>query len=91
MEFGQIWSQIAEIRSRSLPLIAASGLTPGVVMTPHTRSRLVTFGTGTMIPAVQSIAFFVETAPLVAALLVAGRIGGAGIGAVVGTAEKRRA
>ncbi len=74
VEFGQIWSQIAEVGSRSLPLVAASGLALGVVMTLHTRSTLVTFGAGAMIPAVQSIAFFVEIGPLVAALLVAGRV-----------------
>lgn len=89
VEFGQTWSQIAEIRLRSLPLIAASGLALGVVMTLHTRDTLVTFGAGAMIPAVQSIAFFVEIGPLVAALLVAGRVG-TGIGAVIGTAGKRR-
>ncbi len=82
IEFRQIWSQIAEVGSRSLPLVAASGLALGVVMTLHTRSTLVTFGAGAMIPAVQSIAFFVEIGPLVAALLVAGRVG-AGIGAVI--------
>lgn len=82
IEFSQIWSQIAEAGSRSLPLIAASGLALGVVMTLHTRGTLVTFGAGAMIPAVQSIAFFVEIGPLVAALLVAGRVG-AGIGAVI--------
>jgi phospholipid/cholesterol/gamma-HCH transport system permease protein len=51
-------------------------------MTLHTRSTLVMFGAGAMIPRVQSLAFFVEIGPLVAGLLVAGRVG-AGIGAVL--------
>jgi phospholipid/cholesterol/gamma-HCH transport system permease protein len=54
----------------------------GVVMTLHTRSTLVEFGATALIPRVQSLSFFVEIGPLVAALLVAGRVG-AGIGAVI--------
>jgi phospholipid/cholesterol/gamma-HCH transport system permease protein len=82
LELHQIWSQIAEAGSRSLPLVAASGFALGVVMTLHTRSTLVTFGAGAMIPRVQSLAFFIEIGPLFAGLLVAGRVG-AGIGAVL--------
>lgn len=67
---------------RSLPLVASSGLALGVVMTLHTRSTLVMFGASAMIPELQSLAFFVEIGPLVAGLLVAGRVG-AGIGAVL--------
>ncbi len=74
-EAQEIWRQIAEVGSRSLALVAASGFALGVVMTLHTRSTLVTFGAGAMIPRVQSLAFFVEIGPLVAALLVAGRVG----------------
>ncbi len=67
---------------RSLPLVASSGLALGVVMTLHTRSTLIMFGASAMIPELQSLAFFVEIGPLVAGLLVAGRVG-AGIGAVL--------
>jgi phospholipid/cholesterol/gamma-HCH transport system permease protein len=77
-----IWSQIEEVGSRSLSLVAASGFALGVVMTLHTRSTLVLFGAGAMIPRAQSLAFFVEIGPLFAGLLVAGRVG-AGIGAVL--------
>ena len=81
-EFEQTWMQVGEIGARSLPLVAASGLALGVVMTLHTHSTLVTFGAAAMIPKVQSLSFFIEIGPLVAALLVAGRVG-AGIGAVL--------
>lgn len=81
-ELEEIWRQIGEMGVRSIPLVAASGLALGVVMTLHTRSTLVTFGASAMIPKLQSISFFVEIGPLVAALLVAGRVG-AGIGAVL--------
>src|SRR5260370_29962388 len=51
-------------------------------MTLHTRSTLVMFGATAMIPAVQAVSFFVEIGPLVAGLLLAGRVG-SGIGAVL--------
>jgi phospholipid/cholesterol/gamma-HCH transport system permease protein len=82
VELDQIWAQVGEMGARSLPLVASSGLALGVVMTLHTRSTLVRFGAGAMIPKAQSLSFFVEIGPLVAALLVAGRVG-AGIGAVL--------
>ena len=42
----------------------------------------MTFGATAMIPAVQAVSFFVEIGPLVAGLLLAGRVG-SGIGAVL--------
>jgi len=78
----QIVRQLAETGYRSLPLIIASGFALGTVMTLHTRSTLVTFGAASMIPTVQALAFFLEIGPLVAGLLLAGRVG-SGIGAVL--------
>jgi phospholipid/cholesterol/gamma-HCH transport system permease protein len=60
----------------------ASGFALGAVLTLHTRTTLVTFGAASLIPTIQALAFFVEIGPLVAALLVAGRVG-SGIGAVL--------
>jgi phospholipid/cholesterol/gamma-HCH transport system permease protein len=81
-EWAQIVRQLAEVGSKSLPLVIASGLALGGVMTLHTRSTLVTFGATTVIPTVQAFAFFLEIGPLVTGLLVAGRVG-SGIGAVL--------
>jgi phospholipid/cholesterol/gamma-HCH transport system permease protein len=81
-EFAQLSRQLAEVGNRSLALIIVSGFALGAVMTLHTRSTLVMFGATAMIPAVQSVAFFVEIGPLVAGLLLAGRVG-SGIGAVL--------
>ena len=81
-EAGQIMRQMAEIGSKSLPLVVASGFALGTVMTLHTRSTLVMFGAAAIIPTVQALAFFVEIGPLVAGLLLAGRVG-SGIGAVL--------
>jgi len=63
-----------------LPLIVSSGLALGLVMTLHTRTELMKFGASAWIPSLQSLSFFVEIGPLLAALLVAGRVG-AGMGA----------
>jgi phospholipid/cholesterol/gamma-HCH transport system permease protein len=72
--------QFYEIGVGSFFLVVASGLALGVVITLHTRSTLVQFGATAEIPVFQSLAFFNEIGPLVAALLMAGRVG-AGIGA----------
>jgi phospholipid/cholesterol/gamma-HCH transport system permease protein len=81
-EGDQIRRQIAEVGSRSLPLVVAAGFALGAVMTLHTRSTLVTFGATAWIPTVQSLGFFLEIGPLVTGLLMAGRVG-SGIGAVL--------
>jgi phospholipid/cholesterol/gamma-HCH transport system permease protein len=81
-EGAQIRRQVAEIGSRSLPLVIASGFALGAVLTMHTRSTLITFGATAWIPTVQALAFFLEIGPLVTGLLVAGRVG-SGIGAVL--------
>src|ERR1700675_103472 len=81
-EGDQIRRQLAEIGSKSLPLVIASGFALGAVLTLHTRSTLVTFGATAWIPTVQALAFFLEIGPLVTGPLVAGRVG-SGIGAVL--------
>src|SRR3977135_755587 len=81
-EGDQIRRQLAEVGAKSLPLVIASGLALGAVLTLHTRSTLVTFGAASLIPTIQALAFFVEIGPLVVAFLVAGRVG-SGIGAVL--------
>ena len=78
----QLIRHIAESGAKSLPLIIASGLTLGAVMTLHTRSMLEKLGAAAMIPNVQAVGFFVEIGPLVTGLLFAGRVG-SGIAAVL--------
>jgi phospholipid/cholesterol/gamma-HCH transport system permease protein len=82
LEGAQIVRQLAEVGSKSLTLVIASGFALGAVMTLHTRSTLVTFGATAVIPTVQALAFILEIGPLVTGLLVAGRVG-SGIGAVL--------
>lgn len=81
-EIAQLARQLVEVGNKSVALIVVSGFALGAVMTLHTRNILVTFGATAMIPAVQAVSFFVEIGPLVAGLLLAGRIG-SGIGAVL--------
>jgi phospholipid/cholesterol/gamma-HCH transport system permease protein len=81
-ETAQIRRQLAEVGSKSLPLVVACGFALGAVLTLHTRSSLVTFGAAAWIPTIQALSFFLEIGPLVTGLLVAGRVG-SGIGAVL--------
>jgi phospholipid/cholesterol/gamma-HCH transport system permease protein len=82
-ELGEIGRQLYELGLRSAPLIAVSGIAVGVVLSMHTRATLERFGAESMIPAGLAIALVRETGPLVAGLLLSGRMG-AGIGAELG-------
>jgi phospholipid/cholesterol/gamma-HCH transport system permease protein len=79
----ELLRQLYDIGSRSVPLIAAAGFAVGIVMSMHSRSSLERFGAEAMIPTVLALSLAREIAPLVAGLLVAGRVG-AGIGAELG-------
>jgi 4-alpha-glucanotransferase/Permease MlaE len=79
-EVTYIRQEVADQGWRSLPLIISSGIALGFVMTLHTRKELIRFGASAWIPTLQSLSFFVEIGPLLAALLMAGRVG-AGMGA----------
>ncbi|HEY8550115.1 MAG TPA: ABC transporter permease [Vicinamibacterales bacterium] len=82
-EFSETMRQLYELGWRSVPLIAAAGIAVGVVLSMHTRASLERFGAESLIPAGLAIALVRETGPLVAGLLLSGRIG-AGIGAELG-------
>jgi len=80
LEFQMILRQIEAAGWKSLPLVLSSGFALGLVLALHTRTTLVQFGAEAKMPEVQSLAFFNEIGPLLAGLLMAGRVG-AGIGA----------
>jgi len=82
-ELGELTRQLYQVGWRSVPLIAASGIAVGAVMSMHTRASLERFGAEAMIPAGLAIALFRETGPLVTGLLLSGRVG-ASIGAELG-------
>ena len=80
LEFQMILQQIEVTGWKSLPLVLSAGFALGIVLTLHTRTTLIRFGAEGLLPAVQALAFFNDIGPLLAGLLVAGRVG-AGIGA----------
>lgn len=79
-EVEEITRRVVEVGWRSVPLVVASGFAVGIVLSLHTRSSMVRFGAGAMIPEVMSLALFREMGPLMVGLLISGRVG-AGIGA----------
>ena len=83
LETRELIRQVYEIGWRSAPLIGVAGFAVGVVMSMHSRSSLERFGAEAMIPTVLALSLAREIGPLVAGLLVSGRVG-AGIGAELG-------
>lgn len=79
-EIAETVRQMFEIGWRSIPLLVVSGFAFGVVLALETRSSMESFGAQAMIPQAVSFGLFTDVGPLIAALLVAGRVG-AGIGA----------
>lgn len=79
-EFKEIVKQIFEVGWRSLPLIVVSGFAFGVVLALQTRASMESFGAEAMIPQAVTYGLFKDVGPIIAALLVSGRVG-AGIGA----------
>lgn len=80
IEFGETIQQLFEIGWRSGPLIIVSGFAFGIVLALQTGSSMVRFGAQAMIPQAITLGLFRDVGPLLAALLVSGRVG-AGIGA----------
>jgi phospholipid/cholesterol/gamma-HCH transport system permease protein len=80
---GEILRHVYQFGYRSAPLILTAGFAIGIVLSMHTRASLERFGAEALIPAGLAVAIIRETGPLIAALLVSGRVG-AGIGAEIG-------
>lgn len=68
----------------SLPIVVVAGLSFGIVTWFQTRRLLVSYGLEDTLPSVLSAAVLVETGPMLASLLVAGRLG-AGLSAEMGS------
>jgi phospholipid/cholesterol/gamma-HCH transport system permease protein len=68
----------------SLPLVTAAGLSVGLVSWLQTRRLLQTYGSEALLPSVLAVAVLAETGPILAGLLVAGRMG-AGVAAELGS------
>jgi phospholipid/cholesterol/gamma-HCH transport system permease protein len=75
--------QLNEVGSKSLLLVALAGAASGVVLSLETRDSLLRFGAKPLLPAVIVISILKESGPIIAGLMVSGRVG-AGIGAELG-------
>jgi phospholipid/cholesterol/gamma-HCH transport system permease protein len=83
-EFRELVKQTWEIGVRSFLLITVTGFIVGLIFTKQSRPSLVQFGATSWIPSLVSIAIMRALAPLVTALISAGRVGSS-IGAEIGS------
>ena len=81
---GDVVRQFERVAWGGLPIVAVAGLSVGVVTWMQTKRLLVGDGAEAILPSVLAAAVLGETGPVLAALLVAGRMG-AGLGAELGT------
>src|ERR1019366_8009697 len=79
-EFRELFRQLDEIGSMSLPLVALAGAAIGVVLSLEARYSLTRFGAKSLLPAAIVFSVIHETGPIITGLVVSGRVG-AGIGA----------
>lgn len=79
-ELRELFRQLDEIGSKSLPLVALAGAAIGVVLSLESRQSLTRFGAKSLLPAALVFSIIHEIGPIITALVVSGRVG-AGIGA----------
>jgi phospholipid/cholesterol/gamma-HCH transport system permease protein len=79
-ELRELFLQLDEIGSKSLPLVALAGAAVGVVLSMESRYSLTRFGAKSLLPAAIVFSVIHETGPIITGLVVSGRVG-AGIGA----------
>ncbi len=83
-EFQEIIRQCYEVGYRSLALITLTGFITGLVFTKQSRPSLSEFGATSWLPSLVAIAILRALAPLVTALICAGKVG-SNIGAELGS------
>jgi phospholipid/cholesterol/gamma-HCH transport system permease protein len=83
-EWKEVVRQCYEVGVRSFPLISLTGFIVGLIFTKQSRPSLLEFGATSMLPSLVSIAIMRALAPLVTALIAAGKVG-SGIGAELGS------
>jgi phospholipid/cholesterol/gamma-HCH transport system permease protein len=81
---GEVMRQFERVAWGSLPIVAAAGVSVGLVTWLQTHRLLTTIGFAAQLPSVLAAAVLVETGPVLASLLVAGRMG-AGLAAELGS------
>lgn len=83
-EFEEFINQCFWVGYKSLILVGITGFIMGLVLTIQTRPTLVEFGAASLLPAMVSVSLVREIAPVITALICAGKIG-SGIGAELGS------
>jgi phospholipid/cholesterol/gamma-HCH transport system permease protein len=83
-EFNEFLRQCFYIGNKSLPLVAITAFIMGLVITMQSRPTLVEFGAQAWLPKMISVSLVREIAPVITALICAGKIG-SGIGAELGS------
>ena len=83
-EFKEIINQCFQVGYKSLALISLTGFITGIVFTKQSRPSLATFGASSWLPSLISIAVIRALAPLVTALIAAGKVG-SNMGAELGS------
>jgi phospholipid/cholesterol/gamma-HCH transport system permease protein len=80
----EMLNQFYQVGIRSLSIITLTGFITGLVFTKQSRSSLAEFGATSWLPSLMAIALLRALAPLVTALIVAGKVG-SNIGAELGS------
>jgi phospholipid/cholesterol/gamma-HCH transport system permease protein len=83
-EYKEVFNQFFEVGIRSLSIISLTGFITGLVFTKQSRSSLAEFGATSWLPSLMAIALLRALAPLVTALIIAGKVG-SNIGAEIGS------
>ena len=83
-EFKETINQCWQVGCKSLPLISLTGFITGIVFTKQSRPSLAEFGATSWLPSLISIAIIRALAPLVTALIAAGKVG-SNMGAELGS------
>ena len=83
-EFREVIRQCYEVGYKSLALISVTGFVTGLVFTKQSRPSLSEFGAASWLPSLVAIAIIRALAPLVTALIAAGKVG-SNIGAELGS------
>lgn len=72
---GDVVRQFERVAWGSLPIIVVAGLSVGLVTWLQTHRLLATYGSEAILPSMLAVAVIVETGPMLAGLLIAGRMG----------------
>ncbi|GEP51071.1 ABC transporter permease [Flavobacterium noncentrifugens] len=83
-QFNEFIRQCFAIGYKSLPLVSITGFIMGLVLTIQSRPTMTKFGAESWLPSMVSLSLIREIAPVVTALICAGKIA-SGIGAELGS------